>query len=75
MTGLVSLLALLLVALLLVALLFVAQLLVALHLVLLLPPSCCSQGRVCVASLTVVQKRDVGGAECRRWRWCKSWSG
>ena len=44
LTGLVSLLALLLVALLLVALLFVAQFLVALHLVLLLPPSCCSQG-------------------------------
>jgi len=74
-TGLVALLALLLVALLLVALLFVAQLLVALHLVLLLPPSCCNQGRVCVASLTGVQKRDVGGAECRRWRWCRSWSG
>ena len=62
-TGLVSLLALLLVALLLVALLFFALLLVALHLGLLLPPSCCNQGRVCVASLTGVQKLDVGGAD------------
>ena len=52
--GLVSLLALLL------ALLLVALLLVALHSALLLPPSCCSQGRVCVASPTGVQKLDVG---------------